>query len=190
VGAAPAGPGNLLSGICPALQVFYFPEAKEVNRMRFEFEEQTSSAPAERQLLPEGVHEMEIVHAEEGPNNYKTGPGNPDGMCLKLRLKQGDYKFVFDDIAQHLGWRAKQLAAAIGNSPDGSAVSLEPDDLIGVTLAVEVNHYTSKAGRLSAVVKRYLPAGDAKEPPARRDNKRPKSSAVALTNEHEDDIPF
>jgi len=157
--------------------------------MEFRFtEEQSSPAPTERQIVPAGIHEMEIVHAEEGPNQYKVTEANPEGMCLKLRLKLADYKFVFHDIPQHLGWMAKRLAAAIGPEPDGQTVSLEPDDLIGKVVQVKVDHYTSKVGRLSAVVDKYLPAPESKKPAAKRTR---NTSAVALADEKfDDDIPF
>ena len=158
------------------------------NRMEFAFtDEQTTSAPAERDLVPEGIHEMEIIHAEEGPNQWKITDDNPQGMCLKLRLKLDDYKFVFHDIPQHLGWMAKRLADAIDSATTGDVVSLEPDDLVGKVVRVKIDHYTSKAGRVSAVVDRYLPASSSKSAAKRSKN----ISAVALADEKfEDDIPF
>lgn len=157
--------------------------------MEFTFaDEPAASTPAEREIVPAGIHEMEIIHAEEGPNQWKVTDDNPEGMCLKLRLKLADYKFVFHDIPQHLGWMAKRLAAAIGPDPNGESVSLEPDDLIGKVVKVKIDHYTSKAGRLSAVVDKYLPAAAPKKPAAKRAR---NTSAVALADEKfEDDIPF
>lgn len=142
----------------------------------------------ERDIVPAGVHEMTIKHAEEGPNQYKTSDSNPDGMCLKLRLAttDGNYKFVFDDIPKHLGWRAKQLADAVGVSASGGKLSLEPDALIGSTLSVEVSHYTSKAGKLSAVVKKYVQATP--QPVAAK--AKPKIAAAKVTAATTDDIPF
>lgn len=157
--------------------------------MEFQYEEQTQQAAPERDIVPAGVHVMEIRHAEEGANQWKECDQNPEGMCLKLRLSCGDYKFVFHDIPQHLGWMAKQLADAIGVSGDGT-VSLEPDDLIGREVKVEISHYTSKAGKISSVVKRYLPASSQpkKAVPARR--ARPSSAVAMTTAESDDDIPF
>ena len=160
--------------------------------MKFEIEDdQQDAAPAERELVPPGIHEMTIVHCEEGPNSWKTSDTNPEGMCLKLRLSVGQYKFVFDDIPQHLGWRAKQLAAALGTGPDGETLELTPEDLIDQVVRVEVASYTSKVGKTSSVVKKYLPAAAAAEKP-KPAKKAPKlTPAVALASvEDEDDIPF
>lgn len=158
--------------------------------MEFAIEQQDQTAIQDREIVPAGVHEMEIRYAEEGPNDWKTSPENPEGLCLKLRLATGNYKFVFDDIPQHLGWRAKQLADALGVSPDGQAISLEPDNLIGRTVRVEVSHYTSKAGRISAVAKRYLPAAQATAAKPAKATK-PRVSAVQVANDmSDDDIPF
>jgi hypothetical protein len=134
---------------------------------------------------------MTIVHCEEGPNEWKTSDTNPEGMCLKLRLSLGQYKFVFDDIPQHLGWRAKQLAAALGTGPDGETLELTPEDLIDQAVRVEISSYTSKAGKTSSVVKKYLPAAAAAEKPKSAKKKPKLTPAVALASvEDEDDIPF
>ena len=160
--------------------------------MRFDVpEDQQDAATIERELVPPGIHEMTIVHCEEGPNAWKTSDTNPEGMCLKLRLSLGQYKFVFDDIPQHLGWRAKQLAAALGTGPDGETLELTPEDLIDQVVRVEVSSYTSKAGKTSSVVKKYLPAAAAADKP-KPPKKEPKlTAAVALASvEDDDDIPF
>ena len=160
--------------------------------MKFDVSEaQQDSAPAERELVPPGIHEMTIVHCEEGPNEWKTSDTNPEGMCLKLRLSLGQYKFVFDDIPQHLGWRAKQLAAALGTGPDGETLELTPEDLIDQVVRVEVSSYTSKAGKTSSVVKKYLPAAAAAEKPKPAKKAPRVTPAVALASvDDEDDIPF
>lgn len=162
--------------------------------MDFIIEDVEQSATTERDIAPAGIHVMRIVNAEEGPNQYKVSDNNPEGMCLKLRLamQSGNYKFVFDDIPRNLGWRARQLAEAVGILPAGSKLSLSADDLHDQTLLVELSHYTSKAGKTSAVVKRYVPASQAAttavqakpaEKPAARRRAEPISSVP-------DDIPF
>lgn len=144
-----------------------------------------AAAAGERQIVPAGTHRMLIKLAEEGRNEYKTHDTNPSGECLKLRLAtvEGDYRFVFDDLPRHLGWRAANLADALGITTVGERLTLTPDDCVGVIVTVEVTHYTSKAGKTSAVVKRYVPAhaGDVAKPVA-----RPKPATVTAA----DDIPF
>lgn len=151
--------------------------------MDFIVDEQASQASSvDRQIVPAGVHEMVVKHAEEGPNEYKRSDINPDGMCIKLRLSttSGDHKFVFDDIPKHLSWRAKQLADAVGITPVGGKLSIDAEALIGRVLLVDVSHYTSKAGKLSAVVKSYVAAK--KKPAAKQKQKSPADSLS--------DIPF
>jgi hypothetical protein len=152
---------------------------------------QNTTAAGDREIVPVGVHLMEIREASEGPNEYKVCDENPSGNCLKLRLvtNSGNYQFVFDDIPQHLGWRAKQLAAACGQDVASGVLSLNPDDLVGRVLEVEISHYTAKAtGKTRAVVKKYMPAkpSAASKPKAAARTQAAKVTASLAT----DDIPF
>lgn len=144
---------------------------------------------SDRAIVPPGVHVMTIQHAEEGPNTYKACDENPEGLCLKIRLamKASGFSFVFDDIPMHLGWRAKQLADAIGATATGGRLTLTPESIEGQTLTVEVSHYTSKVGKLSAVVKKYLPrsANGARQ----SDQKTPRAAKLTASLAT-DDIPF
>lgn len=146
----------------------------------------------DREIVPAGIHTMTIVNVEEGPNEYKRWDANPDGLCIKLRLSTGAYKFVFDDIPKHLAWRAKQLAEAVGILPVGGKLSLSPDDLADKTVTVEVSHYTSKAGKVSAVVKRYVPATatPSAAATAKRQTLPQKAHAAFKASAGSDDIPF
>jgi len=152
----------------------------------------TSQTTHEREIVPAGIHTMTIVNVEEGPNEYKRSDDNPDGLCIKLRLSTGTYKFVFDDIPKHLAWRAKQLAEGVGILPVGGKLSLTPDDLADKTVTVEVSHYTSKAGKVSAVVKRYVPAtaAPAAAASAKRQTLPQKAAATFKAAAGADDIPF
>jgi hypothetical protein len=158
--------------------------------MDFTISDSTDAPVIERDILPAGTHELVVKHCEEGPNPYKQSDENPDGICLKLRLSdpEGRFKFVFDDIPRHLGWRAQQLAAAVSIKPVGDRLSLTPDELIDQAVTVEISHYTSKAGKTSAVVKKYLPRSDAAKP-ARKPVARTQAAKVTAALE-DDDIPF
>lgn len=152
---------------------------------------QQTTPTGEREIVPAGVHLMEIREASEGPNQYKVCDENPNGDCLKLRLvtNTGNYQFVFDDIPQHLGWRAKQLAAACGQDVASGVLSLSPNDLVGRVIEVEISHYTAKAsGKTRAVVKKYLPA---KPAAASRPKVATRTQAAKVTAAMTDDsIPF
>ena len=154
-----------------------------------DFEPQTPAATTEREIMPAGRHTMVIKHAEEGPNDYKRTDENPEGMCLKLRLSDldGRYKFVFDDLpqAKSLAWRARQLAAAIGIIPVGETLSLKADDVKDQTVEVELSHYTSKVGKVSAVVKRYIERRDEPAKPVTKPR-----TAAARVNLDDDVVPF
>lgn len=149
----------------------------------------TTIDTGDRPIVPAGTHTLTIRSASEGPNEYKKSDENPEGLCLKLRLStDGNHKFIFDDLPMHLGWRAKQLAAAVGIIPVDGKLTLRPDELEGQTVSVEITHYTSKAGKTSAVVKRYLPASakpEAKAATPRRTLAQKITSALP-----DDDIPF
>lgn len=160
--------------------------------MEFIIDDASQPVMQERDIVPAGVHEMIIKFAEEGPNEYKTSDENPTGECLKLRLATaaGNYKFVFDDIPKHLAWRAKQLADAIGVTASGGKVSLDPNALVGLPVTVEVSHYTSKAGKTSAVVKRYVAASPTKATTPAKAAKPRTPAAKATAALAADDIPF
>lgn len=157
--------------------------------MDFVIQDDTGQPPmVEREIVPAGQHRMTIKHCEEGPNQYKTSDENPEGQCIKLRLStvDGMYKFVFDDIPKHLGWRAKQLAEALAIVPVGGRLSLDPSELVGQVVNVEISHYTSKAGKVSAVVKRYVPASAVAAAPVKQSRPKPQKVAAGPA----DDIPF
>jgi len=146
--------------------------------------------PEERTIVPVGTHKAVIKKAEEGPNQWKVDDtSNPDGICLKLRLSIGQHKFVFHDLPKHLPWMAKQLADALGIVPECNTLRVVPEDIEGREVTVEIVHYTSKSGKVSAVVKKYVPAtGAAKTtPPARTPAAKGKASSPAIGS---DDIPF
>lgn len=144
--------------------------------------------PEEREIVPVGTHLATIKRAEEGPNQWKTSDANPDGICLKLRLAVGNHKFIFHDLPKHVPWMAKQLADALGIQPDGKTLRVVPADIEGREVRVEVEHYTSKAGRVSAVVKRYLPAKPAAAPAKARVPAAKVREELKVAGA--DDIPF
>lgn len=153
-------------------------------------EDPMSTTTAERDIVPAGVHQMEIKAAEEGTSEWKVCDENPQGNVLKLRLSTvgGNHQFVFDDIPQHLGWRARQLAEACGGGVAGGVVSLNPDDLVGRVIEVEISHYTGKSsGKTRAVVKKFLPA----KPSAASKPAAARTQAAKVTAQLTDDsIPF
>lgn len=148
----------------------------------------TTIDTGDRPIVPAGTHTLTIRSASEGPNEYKRSDENPEGLCLKLRLAtDGNHRFIFDDIPMHLGWRAKQLAAAVGIIPVDGRLTLRPDELEGQKVTVEVTHYEAKSGKVSAVVKRYLPAADK---PEKTSTPRRTAAQKIVASLPDDDIPF
>ena len=159
-------------------------------------DEQMQAVTHERDIVPAGVHEMTIRSAEDGESEYKRCDINPTGKCLKLKLAtvSGSYRFVFHDIPVHLPWMAKQLAEALGLQPVNGRLSLDPASIAGLNVMVEISHYTSKAGKVSAVVKAYKPhaAASAAPPPATKSaaKRTATQKADAASATAKDDIPF
>lgn len=164
--------------------------------MEFIISDDSQDAAFERDIVPAGTHQMVVRYADEGPNDFKRHDTNPDGQCLKLRLAtvQGEYRFVFDDIPRHLTWRAANLAEALGIQPVNGRLSLTPEDCRDKVLTVEISHYTSKAGKTSAVVKRYVKPGEAASAPPKPKpaaiRTRPAAAVTAASNLPDDVIPF
>ena len=146
----------------------------------------------ERPIVPVGTHRLTIKAAEVGPNQYRTSDSNPDGICLKLRLElDRDHKLVFDDLPKHQPWRGAQLAQAFGLEADGGTLRVSPDLVSGQTVYAMVEHYTSKAGKTSAVVKRYLAPPAAPKPAATPAARTPAAKVRAASPDiGSDDIPF
>lgn len=146
--------------------------------------------PEERTIVPVGTHTAVIKKAEEGPNQWKVDEtSNPDGICLKLRLAVGNHKFIFHDLPKHLPWMAKQLADALGIVPEGNTLRVVPSEIEGREVTVEVVHYTSKSGNVSAVVKKYVPLV-AKQAAPKRQTLPQKAAATFRAATGGDDIPF
>ena len=144
-------------------------------------------------IVPVGTWEFEIKNASEGPNQYRKSDKNPEGMCLSFRLSalNGTYLFVFVDIPLDKGWIAKQLADAIGLGERGGLLNIGSIDIEGARVRCEIEHYTAKSGKVSAQVKKFLPAVEAVKPeeqkaPAARS--QTAKARAAMTND--DDIPF
>lgn len=148
--------------------------------------------------VPDGTHRMVIAHAEERQLSYKECPANPNGDCLSMRLRlDDDHRDVFCDIPVQLGWLARQLAMALGQSVSGGELDLSPDALVDEAVTVKVKTYNPKSGAEPvAVVDKFVPAAPAvrtepKAPPKRRPASGVKmSDAMVAEDEGDDGLPF
>lgn len=161
--------------------------------MEFIIDTDPNDTPAtdlgERPLVPAGIQTLTIRSAEDGFNQYKVCDDNPEGVVLKLVLcTDGNHRWIYHDIPIHLGWMAKQLAAAVGILPVGDRLVIKQEELVGQKVQCEVSHYTSKAGKTSAVIKKYLPASADK--PATSAAPRRTVAQKITSALPDDDIPF
>ncbi len=147
--------------------------------------------PEEYDIVPVGTHRLKVVAAEVGPNQWKTDEKtNPDGICLKLRLEfDATHRHIYHDLPKHRPYMGAELAKAIGLQADGNTLRVSPEAVLGQTVIAMVEHYTSKAGKVSAVIKKYLPGPVPQQAakPARTAAAKVRAAASAIGS---DDIPF
>jgi hypothetical protein len=150
-----------------------------------------STRPEEYDIVPVGTHRLKIVSAEVGPNQWKTDEKtNPDGICLKLRLElDATHKHIYHDLPKHRPYMGAQLAEALGLQAAGNTLRVSPEAVLGQTVIAMVEHYTSKAGKVSAVIKKYLPGPVPPQAakPARTAAAKVRATSPAIGS---DDIPF
>jgi len=150
--------------------------------MDWKFEDFADEAPAEpqgaaeRQLVPEGVHALEVVRASE------------EGADLKLALAHPDKQFgwVWANCPRDKDWGARlvsSLAKALGLSP-AQWNETTTDQLVGRTVAAEIYHKAGNSGRVFVNVRKFAAAEAPPAKPAGR-TRAAKPAAAAP-----DDIPF
>jgi hypothetical protein len=150
-------------------------------------------APAgEREMIPDGTHNVTIREASEGPHKFPDG--NP-GEFLHLTLApNGPYGFVW----LSLGGSAKDkslagaLAAALGYTPEGWQ-DADPSELVGREVRATTKQVTLKTGRTRAFVNDFLPVVAQAEPERKPANRLPAQKVAAARGDEaggDDDIPF
>lgn len=161
-----------------------------------DFLDDDSGQQRDRDVLEKGIHEMKIALCQWSTSEYKTSDNNPEGNRLEIRLaKVGFTGFIFADIGQHEGWKAKSLAAALGLTWSPSAFA-DPGEFVGRTLTVGTDTWTSKAGKTRAIVDRWIaatvPVPQPAKPAIKSSPKSPAQKAAAQFAQHgdPDDIPF
>lgn len=120
--------------------------------------------PARRYaLVPAGACRVEIVKAEHKAVPWRASDANPSGNCIALRLRaSSDHGFVFADLPDDKAWLRKVVARAVGIEAD----ELTAEALTGLQARVEIEHITTRAGEIRAVVKKWLPALNPQPPAA------------------------
>ena len=112
-------------------------------------------------ILPNGVYTFTITKAEFAADKYKVNEFNKDGMSLKLWLDtefQGNSKRIFATIGVDKPWQINTVVIACNLPAVKKGGSLNEKSLVDVIIQAKVEQYTSKIGKVSNIVKAYLPA--------------------------------
>ena len=116
----------------------------------------------EEVILPKGVYTFKITKAEFAPDQYQVDKDfNKDGMSLKMWLNtdfQGHDKRVFATIGIHKPHIINTVILACNLPPLKRGGSLNEQSLVDVEIMASIEQYTSKVGKVSNIVKAYLPA--------------------------------
>ena len=112
-------------------------------------------------ILPNGVYTFTISKAEFAADKYKINEFNKDGMSLKLWLDtefQGNSKRIFATIGVDKPHEINTVVIACNLPPVKKGGSLNEQSLVDVIVQAKIEQYTSKIGKVSNIVKAYLPA--------------------------------
>ena len=135
-----------------------------------------SALKAERKIATAGEHVVDVQAAvEEFSEFHKCNV-----IDIQLSVVVGGFSFVFLNLTPRTTWLAGELADALGIPRIDGDVEIEPYQVIGKRLLIEVGHYTKKDGTTGASVKRIISEEQPDKPAAVRQK-------VALAS---DDIPF
>lgn len=149
-------------------------------------------AGGDRQVLPDGTHNVTVREAAEGPHKY---PENNPGEYLHLTLApNGSYGLVWVSLGSSAKDKAlsAMLAQALGFTPDGWT-DARPDELIGCELRVVTKQVLLRNGKTRVFVNDYLPverAGEPEKKPAARTPAQKIATAKGEEAGEADDIPF
>lgn len=112
-------------------------------------------------ILPNGVYTFTITKAEFAADKYKINEFNKDGMSLKLWLDtefQGNSKRIFATIGVDKPHEINTVVIACNLPPVKKGGSLNEQSLVDVIVQAKIEQYTSKVGKVSNIVRQYLPA--------------------------------
>ena len=112
-------------------------------------------------ILPNGVYTFTITKAEFAADKYKVNEFNKDGMSLKLWLDtefQGNSKRIFATIGVDKPHQINTVVIACNLPAVKKGGSLNEQSLVDVEIMASIEQYTSKVGKVSNIVKAYLPA--------------------------------
>jgi hypothetical protein len=118
---------------------------------------------------------------------YSITEYNQEGLCLSVWIDipyDGQTKRIFDKISVTSPTKLNELRQAVGLQPVPKGEDFEESEILGREVQLEVDRYTSKAGKVSNIVKRYVK----QEPVVSKANTSKKvSNTKSVPWEHNDD---
>jgi hypothetical protein len=110
-------------------------------------------------IIEAGLYTADVKKAEVRESEYAKSKYNPDGVCLTLWLDteddDGEPKRLFSDLSSVA--KVNDFLLSINQKPVEDFQKINTKKIQGKTVMVEVDQYTSKAGKLSNIVKGFLP---------------------------------
>ena len=115
-------------------------------------------------LIDSGMYVGTVVKAEIIDSEYMVSQYNPKGTCLNLWIdvprEDGDgTKRLFKRMNRT---EANKLFVSVGEKAVNDLNTVNPSFLVKRDFIVEVEQYTSKAGKVSNIAKTLSPATDDK----------------------------
>ena len=110
-------------------------------------------------LLDAGEYTAKIAKAEWTTSEYLKSEYNKTGACLSVWVDieyDGENKRIFDKISVTSPTKLNALREAVGLKPVKKGENFNEKPLNGKQVYVEIEQYTSKAGRVSNIIKQYL----------------------------------
>ena len=136
-------------------------------------------------LLDAGEYTAKIAKAEWTTSEYLKSEYNKTGACLSVWVDieyDGERKRIFDKISVTSPSKLNALRLAVGLKPIKKGENFNEKPLNGKQIYVEVDQYTSKAGKVSNIVKQYLIDIE--------DNKAEENEEVIYDDDQDSRIPF
>ena len=112
-------------------------------------------------LLEAGEYTGKIKKCDWTQSEYMVNQYNPDGDCLSVwvdvQMDDGSSKRLFDRISVTNPSRLNSLRTALSLKPIKKGDNFNEKELLGKVVNIEVDEYTSKAGKVSNIIKDYSP---------------------------------
>ena len=123
-------------------------------------EKEKNSKQFKEVIIEAGTYDGKIKKSEWIESEYQKNQYNPNGTCLSvwvdIPLDEGGTKRIFDKISITNPTKLNDLRIAAGLKPVKKGDNFDEKPLEGKTIVIQVDEYTSKAGKVSNIAKAYL----------------------------------